>query len=38
MSKEVSVIKKVKNTVLWTYVREYLNGDETVGAFYEKEL
>ena len=22
----------------WTYVISYLNGDETVGIFYEKEL
>ena len=32
------MIKKVKNSVPWTYVIEYLNGEETAGAFYEKEL
>ena len=35
---EVFVIKKVKNTVPWTYVINDLNGDEIIGAFYEKEL
>ena len=34
--KEVFVIKKVKNTVLWTYVVSNLNGEEIVGTFYEK--
>ena len=37
-SKEVFVIKKVKNTVPWTYVINDLNGEEIVGTFYEKEL
>ena len=32
------VIKKVKNTVLWTYVVSDLNREETVGTFYQKEL
>ena len=32
------VIKKVKNTVPWTYVISYLNGEEVVGTFFEKEL
>ena len=27
-SEEVFAIRKVKNTVLWTYVRENLNGEE----------
>ena len=35
---EVFVIKKVKNTVLWTYVINDLNGEEIIGTFYEKEL
>ena len=35
---EVFVIKKVKNTGPWTYVINDLNGDEIIGAFYEKEL
>ena len=37
-SEEVFIIKKVKNTVLWTQVINYLNGEEIVGTFYEKEL
>ena len=32
------MIKKVKNTVLWTHVITDLNGEEIVGAFYENEL
>ena len=35
---EVFVIKKGKNTVSWTYVINDLNGEEIIGAFYEKEL
>ena len=35
---EVFLIKKVKNTVRWTYVIMDLNGEEIVGTFYEKEL
>ena len=37
-SEEVFVIKKVKNTVPWTYVINNLNGEEIIGSFYEKEL
>ena len=37
-SEEIFVIKKVKNTVPWTYVVNDLNGDEITGTFYEKEL
>ena len=37
-SEEVFVIKKVKNTVPWTYVINDLNGEEIKGTFYEKEL
>ena len=37
-SEEVFMIKKVKNTVLWTYVINDLNGEEIIGTFYEKEL
>ena len=37
-SEEVSVIKKVKSTVLWTYVISDLKSEEIVGTFYEKEL
>ena len=32
------VIKKVKNTVLWTYVINDLKGKVIIGTFYEKEL
>ena len=31
-------LKKVKNTVPWTYVINDLNDEETIGTFYEKEL
>ena len=37
-SQEVFVIKKVKNTVPWTYVIKDLNDEEIIGTFYEKEL
>ena len=32
------MIKKVKNTVLWTYVINDLNEEEIVKTFYQKEL
>ena len=35
---EVFVIKKVKNTVPWTYVIDDLNGEEITATFYEKKL
>ena len=37
-SQQVSVIKKVKNTVPWTYLIEDLNGEEIIGTFCEREL
>ena len=37
-SEKAFVIKKVKNTVLWTYVINDLNSEEIVETFYEKEL
>ena len=37
-SENLFVIKKVKNTVLWTNVNNDLNGEEIVGTFYENEL
>ena len=37
-SEEVSVIKKVKNTLLWTHFINDLNSEEIVGIFYQKEL
>ena len=38
LSEEVFVIKKVKNTVSWTYIINYLNWEVIVGTFYEYEL
>ena len=35
---EIFVIKKVKNTVPWTYLISDLKGEEIVGTFYKKEL
>ena len=35
-SEEVFAIKKVKNTVPWTYVINDLDGEEIIGIFYEK--
>ena len=37
-SEEIFIIKKIKNTVLWTYVINDLNGEEIIGTFYENEL
>ena len=37
-SKEIFLINKIKNTVPWTYVINDLNGEETIGTFYEKEF
>ena len=37
-SEEIFIIKKIKNTVPWTYVINDLNGEEIIGTFYEKEL
>ena len=36
--KKYLLLKKIKNTVPWTYVISELNGEEIVGSFYEKEL
>ena len=35
---EIFVIKKIKNTVPWTYVINELNGEEITETFYEKGL
>ena len=35
---EVFIIKKVKNTVPWTYIINDLKGEEIIGTFYEKKL
>ena len=32
------MIKKVKNTVPWTYVISDVNGEQVTGLFHEKEL
>ena len=32
------MVKKVRNTVPWTYVINDLDGEEIIGIFYEKEL
>ena len=37
-SEDIFVVKKVTNTVPWTYVISDLNGEEIVGIFYGKEL
>ena len=37
-SEYIFVIKKVKNTVPWTYVVNDLNGEAISGSFYEKKL
>ena len=37
-SGEIFVIKKVKNTVPWTYVINDLTYEEIIATFYEKEL
>ena len=37
-SEEIFVVKKIKNTVPWTYLISDLNKEEIVGGFYKKEL
>ena len=37
-SEEIFIIKKIKNTVPWTYVLNDLNGEKIIGTFYENEL
>ena len=37
-SEEVFVVRRIKNTVPWTYVISDLNGEPIVETFYEKEL
>ena len=37
-TEEVFVIKKVKNTMMWTYFISDLKDKEIVGMFYKKEL
>ena len=37
-SEEIFIIKKIQNTVPWTYVINDVNGEEIIGTFYENEL
>ena len=37
-SEEIFVVKKIKNTVPWTYVISDLNKEDIVGSFSEKKL
>ena len=37
-SEEIFIIKKIKNTVPWTYVINDLNGEEIIGTFHENKL
>ena len=37
-SEEIFIIKKIKNTVPWTYILNGLNGEEIIGTFYQNEL
>ena len=37
-SEEIFVVKKIKNTIPWTYKINDLNGEEIVESFYENEL
>ena len=37
-SEEIFIIKKIKNTVPWTYVINDLNGEKIIGTFYENGL
>ena len=37
-SEEVFVIKRIKNTLPWTYIISDFQGKEIVGTFYENEL
>ena len=36
--KKYLLLKKLKNTIPWTYVINDLNGEESIETFYEKEL
>ena len=37
-TEEVLVVSVIKNTVPWTYIVSDMNGEETTGSLYEKEL
>ena len=36
-SEEVFIRSKIRNTVPWTYIINYLNGKKIIGTFYEKK-
>ena len=38
LSEEIFIIKKIKNTVPWTYVINDLDDEEIIGTFYENDL
>ena len=38
LSEDVFVIKKIKNTIAWTYASSDLHSAKTVGTFHQKEL
>ena len=38
LSEDVFVIKKIKNTIAWTYAISDLHSENTVGTFHQKEL
>ena len=37
-SEEIFLVKKIQNTLPWTYVISDLNGEDIAGSFHEKEL
>ena len=37
-SEEIFVIRKIQNTVPWTYLINDLSGEKVMGSFYEKEF
>ena len=37
-SEEIFIIKKIENTVPWTYILNDLIGEEIISTFYENEL
>ena len=37
-SEEIFIIRKIENTVPWTYVVNDLNGEDIIRTFYEKQL
>ena len=38
MLKKVFIVSKIKNTFLWRYVINHVNGEEIIETFYEKEV